>query len=97
MSLEEIFRGASKGNIDLQETVEQYEQMLGTGIVNIVNMFRPQMILLGGTMSAYAPAMTEAIREMMKNDCFGGVHGMIPEIAVAELGSNAGMIGAANL
>ena len=97
MTLEEIFRGASKGNIDLQEIVEQYEQMLGTGIVNIVNMFRPQMILLGGAMSAYAPAMTEAIREMMKNDCFGGIHGMIPEIAVAELGSNAGMIGAANL
>ena len=97
MTLEEIFRGASKGNIDLQEIVEQYEQMLGTGIVNIVNMFRPQMILLGGTMSAYAPAMTGAIRMMMENDCFGGVHGMIPEIAVAELGSNAGMIGAANL
>lgn len=97
MTLEEIFRGASKGNTDLQEIVKQYEQMLGTGIVNIVNMFRPQMILLGGTMSAYVPAMTEALREMMKNDCFGGVHGMIPEIAVAELGSNAGMIGAANL
>ena len=97
MTLEEIFRGASKGNIDLQEIVEQYEQMLGTGIVNIVNMFRPQMILLGGTMSAYAPAMTGAIRMMMENDCFGGVHGMIPEIAVAELGSNAGMSGAANL
>ena len=97
MTLEEIFRGASKGNIDLQEIVEQYEQMLGTGIVNIVNMFRPQMILLGGTMSAYAPSMTGAIRMMMETDCFGGVHGMIPEIAVAELGSNAGMIGAANL
>ena len=93
----EIFKGASKGNIDLQETVEQYEEMLGTGIVNIVNMFRPQLILLGGTMSEYAPAMTGALREMMKRDCFGGVHGMIPEIAVAELGSNAGLIGAANL
>lgn len=41
--------------------------------------------------------MIEPLREMMERDCFGGEHGMIPEIAVAELGSNAGMIGAANL
>ena len=94
---EEIFRGAAKGNIDLQEIVEQYETMLGTGIVNIVNMFRPQLILLGGEMSDYAQSMIGPIREMMQSSCFGGEHGMIPEIAVAELGSNAGMIGAANL
>ncbi len=93
----EIFRGASRGNIDLQEIVEQYEQMLGEGIVNIVNMFRPQLILLGGALSDYAGQMLPPIREMMERDCFGGVHGMIPEIAVAELGENAGIIGAANL
>ena len=93
----EIFRGASKGNIDLQEIVEQYEEMLGIGVVNIVNMFRPQLILLGGALSEYAEEMTGPVREMMERDCFGGRHGMIPEIAVAELGSSAGMIGAANL
>ncbi len=97
LTLEEIFRGAEKGNIDLQEIVQQYEEMLGCGIVNIVNMFRPQLILLGGAISEYARDMIEPLREMMERDCFGGEHGMIPEIAVAELGSNAGMIGAANL
>ena len=93
----EIFRGAAKGNIDLQETVEQYEEMLGTGIVNIVNMFRPQLILLGGAMSEHAQDMIGPLREMLERDCFGGEHGMIPEIAAAELGRSAGMIGAANL
>ena len=93
----DIFHGAAKGNIDLQEIVEQYEQMLGIGVVNIVNMFRPQLILLGGALSEHADEMTGPIREMMERDCFGGQHGMIPEIAVAELGSSAGMIGAANL
>ena len=97
LTLKEVFTGASKGNIDLQEIVQQYEEMLGTGIVNIVNMFRPQLILLGGAMSEYAQTMTGPILEMMKRDCFGGEHGMIPEIAAAELGSSAGMIGAANL
>ena len=93
----EIFRGAAMGNSGLQETVEQYEEILGTGIVNIVNMFRPQLILLGGAMSGHVQDMIGPIRAMMKRDCFGGEHGTIPEIAAAELGSSAGMIGAANL
>lgn len=65
--------------------------MLGTGVVNIVNMFRPHLILLGGTMSAYAEDMIETVREMMIADCFGGANGMAPEIAAAEPGSHAGI------
>lgn len=93
----EIFEGALGGEPRLREVVDQYEEMLGTGVVNIVNMFRPQLILLGGALSDFAPVLTGPVREMMKRDCFGGVHGNIPEIAAARLGTNAGMIGAANL
>jgi len=97
MTLDEIFDDASKGDTAMTEVLEQYELMLGTGIVNIVNMYRPQLILLGGMISEHADVLLELIRKMMKEDCFGGPHGMIPEIAVAELGTNASMIGAANL
>ena len=97
MTPEEIFDGASAGNTCLQEIVDQYKEMLGIGIVNIVNMFRPQLILLGGPLSDFAENLTGPVREMMKRDCFGGIHGNIPEIAAAKLGTNAGIIGAANL
>lgn len=97
MTPEEIFDGASAGNTCLQEIVDQYKEMLGIGIVNIVNMFRPQLILLGGPLSDFAEDLTGPVREMMIRDCFGGIHGNIPEIAAAKLGTNAGIIGAANL
>ena len=97
MSLDDIFRKAQQGDIDMTEVVEQYTLMLGQGIVNIVNMFRPQLILIGGVMSAYADKLIEPIKDMMKEDCFGGVSSLVPEIAIAKLGSNAGVIGAANL
>lgn len=97
VTLDEIFAGAKKDDIAMTEVLEQYEMMLGTGIVNIVNMYRPQLILLGGTISDHAEELLEPIRKMMKEDCFGGPHGMIPEIAVAELGKDASVIGAANL
>ena len=97
MTLEEIFTLAKNENVEMMEVVEQYTLMLGQGIVNIVNMFRPQLILLGGAMSAYAKDFIEPLTDILKEDCFGGVHAPIPQIAIAELGSNAGMIGAANL
>ncbi len=97
MSLAEIFESAKKGNLDMQEVLENYTLSLGQGIVNIVNLFRPQLIIIGGEMSAYAEALLPQLRKIMEEDCFGGAAGQIPEIAIAQLGSNAGMIGAANL
>ena len=97
MTLEEIFTLAKEEDVAMTEVVEQYTLMLGQGIVNIVNMFRPQLILLGGAMSTYAKDLIEPLTDILKEDCFGGIHAPIPKIAIAELGSNAGMIGAANL
>ena len=94
VSLEEVF--ACK-DAKLKEVMEQYTEMLGTGIVNIVNLYRPQLVLLGGDMSPYLDSLLPKLRKMMKKDCFGGAHGSIPVIQVAELGSTAGMIGAASL
>ncbi|MCI7099411.1 MAG: ROK family protein [Lachnospiraceae bacterium] len=70
---------------------------LGTGIVNIVNIFRPQALLLGGGTAAQGEVLLAPIRDMVKTGCFGGVHGELPEIRTTELGNRAGMIGAANL
>ena len=66
-------------------------------LIDIVNIFRPQLILIGGMMSAYADEILDELREILKRDSFGGDKGAIPEIAVAQLGSNAGIIGAAGL
>ncbi len=95
ITLQEIF--GSLDDIDMEEVVEQYREMLGTGIVNIVNLFRPQLILLGGALSPYVKQMIPDLKTMMEEDCFGGVYGTIPELTVAGLGDSAGMIGAANL
>ena len=95
MTLAEIFR--ERSDIDMEEVIEQYTEMLGTGIVNIVNLFRPQLVLLGGAMSEYAEVLIPTLKKMIQEDSFGGRYGMIPEIGVAELGAEAGMIGAANL
>lgn len=81
----------------MKEVVDLYIRRLGTGIVNIVNIFRPQLVLLGGGLSGQGETLTKPLTDMMKENCFGGEKGEIPEIAIAELGNQAGMIGAASL
>ena len=91
---EEIFASDKE---KMKEIVDTYIQRLGTGIVNIVNIFRPQLILLGGGISGQGKALTEPLAEMLKEGCFGGEKGEIPEIKTAVLGNHAGLIGAAGL
>lgn len=94
---EEIFRAAAEGDAQMQEVVDAYIRRLGIGIVNIVNIFRPQLVLLGGEISAQGEVLLAPLREMMGEGCFGGGNGELPEIEIAALGSDAGMIGAASL
>ena len=93
----EIFEGARAGDPKLQKLVQNYIGKLGTGIVNIVNIFRPQLVILGGGISAQEEDLLLPLRKMMKTGCFGGEKGELPEIERAALGNEAGMIGAASL
>lgn len=72
-------------------------QRLGVGIVNIVNIFRPQLVLLGGGLSAQGELLLGPLRRMLREGCFGGEDGELPEIETASLGNKAGIIGAASL
>ena len=94
---QEIFDGAQTGDCVLKEVVDLYIRRLGVGIVNIVNIFRPQLVLLGGGLSGQGEALTAPLYNMMKEGCFGGEKGELPEIGIAALGNRAGMIGAASL
>lgn len=96
LSPEEIFSMAKRDKV-MKEIVDSYVRRLGIGIVNIVNIFRPQLVLLGGGISAQGEVLTEPLAESMVQGCFGKDKSEIPEIRIASLGNEAGMIGAAGL
>lgn len=97
MSPQEIFEGASLGDSALKEVADSYIRRLGIGMVNIVNIFRPQLVLLGGELSTLGEALTKPLHEIMRKGCFGGELSELPEIEFAALGDEAGIIGAASL
>lgn len=93
----EIFQKAKDGDEKAQEIVDRYIEDLGTGIINIVNLLRPERIILGGGIAAQREVILQPIRERMAAECFGGAYSELPEMVIAEMENQAGMIGAANL
>lgn len=94
---EEIFERAEQGDPVMKAVVDAYVRRLAIGIVNIVNIFRPQLILLGGGVSRQGETLLAPLRESVRSGCFGGEKGGLPGIEIAALGNEAGMIGAASL
>ena len=54
-------------------------------------------MLIGGGISAQGEKLLAPLREIVKENAFGGSKGEVPEIEAASLGNQAGMIGAASI
>lgn len=93
---EAVFAVAKKDEA-VKAVVDSYIRRLGTGIVNIVNIFRPQLVLLGGGVSVQGEELIKPVEEIMRQGCFGKEKSELPQIKIASLGNEAGMIGAAGL
>lgn len=56
-----VFRAAAEGDRFASNLVEKVGRLLGTGIANLVNLFGPELIILGGTMSEAGDLMLNPI------------------------------------
>jgi glucokinase len=91
------FESASQGDAAAKETIDEYLSCLATGIANIINIFRPEIIILGGGVAAQKENLTTPLQEKVNALCFGGSYGEIARIVTSSLGNDAGIIGAAAL
>ena len=77
--------------------VNNYIRMLGVGITNIANVFRPEAIILGGGVCAQGDNLILPLKAQLERDIFAGDKGPSVEILIAELGNDAGILGACAL
>lgn len=91
------FDAAWTGDKTAIEVVENYINYLSEAIADYVNIFRPDIVLISGGICNQGDKLLSPITEKLKDICFAGNKGYIPIVRVAELGNNAGIIGAANL
>ncbi len=77
--------------------VDRYITMLGAGLTNLANEFRPQAIILGGGVCGQGETLLKPLREILSKELFAGEKGPQVELLIATLGNNAGLLGAAAL
>ena len=91
------FDGMRQGDKTAKEVVERYLHYLAEGVANIVNVFRPQAVLIGGGISAEGEALTLPLQEMVDTKILGRGRYAPVAIRAASLGNDAGLVGAAML
>ncbi|MFA7636497.1 MAG: ROK family protein, partial [Monoglobales bacterium] len=91
------FDAAKSGDKTAAMVVENYINHISVGICNIINIFQPEVIAIGGAISKEGDYLLNPIKEYCQRESYGGAFADIPEITIASLGNDAGIIGAAML
>lgn len=86
-----------KGDVIACKAVNKLMKYLGDGLVSITNVFRPDIIYIGGGFSESFGIMEQYLNDYVATHSFAGSHGYIPKIMKAECGNEAGIYGAAYL
>jgi len=97
ISAKTAFDAAKQGDAAGQKIVTQYIKFIGEGLVNIVNIFRPEILVIGGGVCKEGEYLLKPLREYIKTNTYGLEGIADTEIKVAVMGSDAGIVGAAML
>lgn len=76
---------------------DSYCDYLACGLTNLINILQPDCIVLGGGVSGYGEKLLAPLREKIKREPQFMVNEKPTPIAIATLGNDAGLIGAALL
>ena len=91
------FDARDLGDETAQAVVDNYVRELGEGIVNYINIFQPEILMLGGGIANQGEKLLKPLRKFVFDRSYGA--NLLPrtEIVCATLGNDAGIIGAALL
>lgn len=82
---------------DIEDIIDEYLNDLAIGISNLVNIFEPDAILLGGGFSKYENLLLEGLKNKIINSNLLFNRRNDIKIQVAEFGNEAGIVGASLL
>ena len=96
LSAAQICHLAKCGDDLAMRAVGREAYYLGLGVANLINLFVPEMIVLGGSLMKSAALFLDGIRKVIRQGCR-----FVPyektELALASLGEEANLIGAARV
>lgn len=96
ITVKEIFQLARAKDVLANEIVREFLEYLSAGAVNIANILRPNIIIIGGGVSASADLILPVVNKAMEKGLYGYEFAQV-QVVQAELGNTAGIVGAASI
>ncbi len=91
------FEGKRAGDAAASEVVEKFVHYLATGLANIINIFQPEVLSIGGGVSGEGDYLLDMLVPLVRAEVYG--QGIVKgtDIRIATLKNDAGIIGGAVL
>jgi glucokinase len=94
---ETVYQAARAGDSAAQQLFDDLGYWLGAGIASLVNVFDPQLVILAGGLMATGDLLLTPTLASFERFVFARLHRELPALALAQMGTDAGLIGAALL
>lgn len=95
VTAKDVFDLAGSGDLKAKNIVNEFAHDLGTALVSLANILRPECFVIGGGVSASSDMFLPTIGRMLENEVYGNSAPV--RVYAAKLGNAAGVIGAASL
>lgn len=92
-----LFEAVRREDETAKEVLDTFTGYLGTGLIDLINIFQPDTICLGGGISKVGAYLTDPVKKMMAKESYTRMSKRQPKLVTASLGNDAGIIGAALL
>ncbi|MBQ1935192.1 MAG: ROK family protein [Clostridia bacterium] len=91
------FDCAKKGDAEAKKVVDEYIKNLACGLTNMINTFQPEVLSIGGGICGEGDYLLKPLLPIIEHEQYTRDFGVRTQIKIAELGNEAGIIGAAAL
>ena len=97
VSARTAFNAMKRGDKFGAEIVKEYIEYLAAGITDMINIFQPEVLSIGGGVCNEKEYLTKPLIELVDHEQYTRGNAVKTKIVVAQLGNDAGIIGAAGL
>lgn len=97
ISARTAFKAARASDPYAKEIVNDYIEHLATGITNLINIFQPDIITIGGGVSNEGDDLINPLIEIVERDQYTRDNDRKTRVVIASLKNDAGIVGAAGL
>ena len=81
-------------NIIVGNVLDEYIRHFSVGLANIINIFEPEIIVLGGSIVYYEDIIIDRTKELLRKSKLIYNEDIFPKISMARLKNDAGIVGA---